>query len=257
MEDLKGYQIQKEAVFENGRGFALAHNPEAQSPSVIWHFTVMPEGERNYYGYTACRGILPPEKEFERFLSSYDYVYKVPQLPEGKRPMVTDYYRYYTHYPLDKNTFPKSKELGLLEIAPYDNRTMVEGNSIRTWGELIYTKPLPEKLVEDYELKPSRLNPDIRRKMEEQTQALGKWEDSRHFGDKRRLTWFHPDFGTYILKQPLSPEQLSERIEAMEELEAERKEKRSSTAQLRKEAKQEKENREPSAKKGGHSHEDR
>ena len=92
MEDLKGYQIQKEAVFENGRGFALAHNPEAQSPSVIWHFTVMPEGERNYYGYTACRGILPPEKEFERFLSSYDYVYKVPQLPEGKRPMVTDYY---------------------------------------------------------------------------------------------------------------------------------------------------------------------
>ena len=109
----------------------------------------------------------------------------------------------------------------------------------------------------DYELKPSRLNPDVRRKMEEQTQALGKWEDSRHFGDKRRLTWFHPDFGTYILKQPLSPEQLSEQIEAMEELEAERKEKRSITAQLHKEAKQEKENREPSAKKGVHSHEDR
>lgn len=84
MEDLKGYQIQKEAVFENGRGFALAHNPEAQSPFVIWHFTVMPEGERNYYGYTACRGILPPEKEFERFLFAYDYVYKVPQLPEAK-----------------------------------------------------------------------------------------------------------------------------------------------------------------------------
>lgn len=144
-----------------------------------------------------------------------------------------------------------------MEIAPYDNRTMVEGNSIRTWGELIYTKPLPEKLVADYELKPSRLNPDVRRKMEEQTQALGKWEDSRHFGDKRRLTWFHPDFGTYILKQPLSPEQLSERIEAMEELEAERKEKRSITAQLRKETNQEKENRKPPAKKGGHSHEDR
>jgi len=257
MENLKGYQIQKEAVFENGRGFALAHNPEAQSPFGIWHFTVMPEGERNYYGFTACCGILPPEKEFEKFLSAYDYVYKVPQMAEGQRPMVTDYYRYYTHYPLDNNTFPKSKELGLIEIAPYDKQTLVEGNFIRTWGELIYTKPLPEKLVEDYELKPFRLNPDIRRKMEEQTQALGKWEDSRHFGDKRRLTWFHRDFGTYILKQPLSPEQLSERIEAMEELEAERKEKRSITAQLHKEAKQEKENREPPAKKGGHSHEDR
>ena len=39
------------------------------------------------------------------------------------------------------------------------------------------------------------------------------------------------------------------RIEAMKELEAERKEKRSITAQLRKEAKQEKENREPPAKR--------
>ena len=137
MENLKGYQIQKEAVFENGRGFALAHNPEAQSPFGIWHFTVMPEGERNYYGFTACCGILPPEKEFEKFLSAYDYVYKVPQMAEGQRPMVTDYYRYYTHYPLDNNTFPKSKELGLIEIAPYDKQTLVEGNFIRTWGELI------------------------------------------------------------------------------------------------------------------------
>lgn len=257
MEDLKGYQIQKEAVFENGRGFALAHNPEAQSPSVIWHFTVMPEGERNYYGFTACCGILPPEKEFEKFLSAYDYVYKVPQMAEGQRPMVTDYYRYYTHYPLDNNTFPKSKELGLIEIAPYDKQTLVEGNFIRTWGELIYTKPLPEKLVKDYDLKPSRLNPDVRKKMEEQTQTLGKWEDSRHFGNQRRLTWFHRDFGTYILKQPLTPEQLAGRIEVMDELEAERKEKRSITAMLRKETKQGKENWEPPAKKGGPFHEDR
>ena len=75
MENLKGYQIQKEAVFENGRGFALAHNPEAQSPFGIWHFTVMPEGERNYYGFTACCGILPslrsscpPMTMFTRFL---------------------------------------------------------------------------------------------------------------------------------------------------------------------------------------------
>ena len=73
-------------------------------------------------------------KEFEKFLSAYDYVYKIPQMAEGQRPMVTDYYRYYTHYPLDNNTFPKSKELGLIEIAPYDKQTLVEGNFIRTWG---------------------------------------------------------------------------------------------------------------------------
>ena len=147
MDKVKGYQIQKDVTFENGRGFALGYNPMAQDPFVIWHYTVMADGKRNFYDFTSCRGILPPEKEFEKFLSAYDYVYKVPQMAEGQRPMVTDYYRYYTHYPLDNNTFPKSKELGLLEIAPYDNRTMVEGNSIRTWGELIYTKPLPEKLV--------------------------------------------------------------------------------------------------------------
>lgn len=43
----------------------------------------------------------------------------------------------------------------------------------------------------------------------------------------------------------------------MEELETERKEKRSITARLRKETKQGKENREPPAKKGGSFHEDR
>ena len=55
MEDLKGYQIQKEAVFENGRGFALAHNPEAQSPFVIWHFTVMAAGYHGrLYSHNNC-----------------------------------------------------------------------------------------------------------------------------------------------------------------------------------------------------------
>ena len=43
----------------------------------------------------------------------------------------------------------------------------------------------------------------------------------------------------------------------MDELEAERKEKRSITAMLRKETKQGKENWEPPAKKGGPFHEDR
>ena len=79
--------------------------------------------------------------------------------------------------------------------------------------------------MEDYELKPSRQNPDLKKRMEEQTQALGKWEDSRHFSERKRLTWFHPDFGSYVLKDFVTPEQLAERFEIMQELQAERREK--------------------------------
>ena len=161
MDIVKGYQIQKEAVFEHGRGFAVGYNPSAQSPFVIWHYSVMADGKRNFYGYTSCRGILPPEKEFEKFLSAYDYVYKVPRLNEGQETPTTEYYRYYTRYPLDNNTFPKAKELGLLEIAPYDKRTMVENETIQTWGEVIYTKPLTEKQLAYYDLTPAPNNPDM------------------------------------------------------------------------------------------------
>lgn len=160
MDIVKGYQIQKEAVFEHGRGFALGYNPSAQSSFVIWHFSVMADGKRNFYDCTSCRGILPPEKEFEKFLSAYDYVYKVPRLNEGQKTPATEYYRYYTRYPLDDNTFPKAKELGLLEIAPYDKRTMVENETIQTWGEVIYTKPLTEKQLAYYDLTSAPNNPD-------------------------------------------------------------------------------------------------
>ena len=160
MENTKGYQIQKDVTFENGRGFALAHNPAAQSDFAILHYTVQSNGERNFYDLTSCRGILPPEKEFEKFLSVYDYVYKIPRLTEGQKTSDVEYYRYYTHYPLDNNTFPTSKELGLLEIAPYEKRMFVEGGTIQTWGELIYTKPLTKKQVAAYELTPAPNNPD-------------------------------------------------------------------------------------------------
>lgn len=160
MDIVKGYQIQKEAVFEHGRGFALGYNPSAQSPFVIWHFSVMADGKRNFYDCTSCRGILPPEKEFEKFLSAYDDVYKVPRLSEGQETPAAEYYRYYTRYPLDTNTFPNAKEFGLLEIAPYDKRTMVENETIQTWGEVIYTKPLTEKQLAYYDLTPAPNNPD-------------------------------------------------------------------------------------------------
>lgn len=159
MDKVNGYEIQKEAVFENGRGFALGHNPKASPPYGILHFTVMADGQRNFYGITSHNQIQTPERQFEKFLSTYGEFYQVAPLGEGREPG-REYYRYYTRYPLDVNTFPKGKELGILEIAPYEKRTLVEGGTIQTWGEVLYTKPLPESLIDSYELAPAPSNPD-------------------------------------------------------------------------------------------------
>ncbi|MBS6956170.1 MAG: hypothetical protein KH230_23420 [Enterocloster asparagiformis] len=171
-----------------------------------------------------------------------------------------DGYKYYsTQRPVDVLTYPNPPDNRPVEIVNYDCdfRIPVQGEAFRAWGELTYAKPLTEKQMADYELKPSRRNPDLKRRMEEQTEALGKWEDSRHFSDRRRLTWFHPDFGSYVLKDFVTPEQLAERFELMKELNAQRKQKSSITARLQKGGKQAKETREPPAKRDGPAHEDR
>ena len=171
-----------------------------------------------------------------------------------------DGYKYYsTQRPVDISTFPEPPDNKPVEIKNYDCdfRIPIPGESFRAWGELIYAKPLTDKQMEDYELKPSRQNPDLKKRMEEQTQALGKWEDSRHFSERKRLTWFHPDFGSYVLKDFVTPEQLSERFEIMQELQAERREKLSIAAQLRKGSKQAKDHQEPPAKKSSPAHEER
>ena len=127
-----------------------------------------------------------------------------------------DGYKYYsTQRPVDIWTFPEPPDNKPMEIKNYDCdfRIPIPGEAFRAWGELIYANPLTDKQMEDYELKPSRQNPDLKKRMEEQTQALGKWEDSRHFSERKRLTWFHPDFGSYVLKDFVTPEQLAERFE--------------------------------------------
>ena len=155
--------------------------------------------------------------------------------------------------------YPDPPDNPPVEIKNYDCdfRIPIPGEAFRAWGELTYTKPLTEKQMEDYELKPSRQNPDLKKRMEEQTQALGKWEDRRHFSDRKRLTWFHPDFGSYVLKDFVTPEQLAERFEIMKELQVERRQKPSISARLQEGAKQAKEHQEPPAKKDGPTHQDR
>ena len=47
-----------------------------------------------------------------------------------------------------------------MEIINFDERRMVEGGTMRAWGELAYLKPLTDKQMDDYELRPAPGNPD-------------------------------------------------------------------------------------------------
>ena len=43
----------------------------------------------------------------------------------------------------------------------------------------------------------------------------GKWEDAHRVPDQKRLTWFYPDFGSYVVKEYITPEQLAVRIRSI------------------------------------------
>ena len=50
----------------------------------------------------------------------------------------------------------------------------------------------------------------------------GKWEDAHRVPDQKRLTWFYPDFGSYVVKEYITPEQLAVRVRSIERQEAAR-----------------------------------
>lgn len=124
----------------------------------------------------------------------------------------TEEYKYYsTQRPVSIGTFPKDTGNPPIRFENYNGRTWVECNTRLAWGELVYAKPLSDKELHDYELMPSRNNYDVRQLMDAQAQVVGKWEDKKHIPDPKRLTWFHPDFGCYVTKYFVSPEQLAKR----------------------------------------------
>ena len=96
-------------------------------------------------------------------------------------------------------------------------------------GAIIYAQPLTDREMRDYELRPARENLDIRRQMDAQAQVVGKWEDAHHVPEQRRLTWFYPDFGSFVAKEYVTPEQLAARAHGVE---------RQAAAKARKEDKQ-------------------
>jgi len=98
----------------------------------------------------------------------------------------------------------------------YFTRLEVTGEAFQACGAITYAQPLTEREMQDYELRPSRENLDIRRQMDAQAQVVGKWEDTHHVPEQRRLTWFYPDFGSYVAKEYVTPEQLSIRARGVE-----------------------------------------
>lgn len=167
-------------------------------------------------------------------------------------------YKYYsTQRPVDIGTFPKT-EHGPVEIVNFDKRESVEQGLFRAWGYLVYNEPLTQKQSDDYELRAALGNPD-RKRLEEQAQVVGKWEQAHRVPDVRRLTWWYSDFGVFVKKDFVTPDQLAERFGQVMESKAraaqKRVEKKPITDQLKEAGRQAERGDAPSVKKKSHNHE--
>lgn len=111
---------------------------------------------------------------------------------------------------MDIGTYPKDPDTPLAGFLNYDERISVEHGAFRAWGEVIYRSPLTPAQMDQYELRPSRDNPDVRRTMTEQAQVVGIWEVRNHVPENRRLTkYIHP--GKFVASKRVTPEELAGR----------------------------------------------
>ena len=106
--------------------------------------------------------------------------------------------------------YPKEPDNPLVGFLNYDDRISVEHGAYRAWGEVTYRAPLTTDQLIQYELQPSRDNPDVRETMKEQAQAVGQWEERNHIPFDRRLTQCI-GIGVYTCKVRVTPAQLAER----------------------------------------------
>lgn len=151
-----GYEIRQSILFDNGRGFALAHNPKAPDPYVTWQFAEK-DGKRDYEWGHYFSGRDKALADFNNRVFDYERQYRV----ERVQTQGPDFYKYYsTQRPVDLGTFPKPKENLPVAFLNYNERIPVENGSFRAWGELLYLDPLTEKDISDYELRPAPDNPD-------------------------------------------------------------------------------------------------
>ena len=119
MDKNQGYEIIKAVMLENGRGFALGHNPAAPSPYVTWACYDDKDGQRQYeWGhYGSDRTAL--EQDFAARVQEYQRLYNVG-VKQSEAPGLYKYYS--TQRPVDIGTFPKPPRNAPDEIVNYDQR---------------------------------------------------------------------------------------------------------------------------------------
>ena len=152
-ENVHGYEIKRAVTFENGRGYALAENPNAPDPFVTWAFTEGKDGKRDYEWGHYKTNLITATSDYEQRINVYFDSHRIPE---------KDAYKYYsTQRPVDIGTFPKT-DGGPVRFENFDIRENVEQGQFKAWGYLIYDAPLSEKQISDFELRAAPGNPDLK-----------------------------------------------------------------------------------------------
>ena len=210
-DKVQGYEVKRSILFDNDKGFALAENPKAPQPYVTWQFTEE-NGRRDYYWGHYTDNADTVAKDYTARIEDYTRRYGVVE--KAARPAPEIYKYYSTQRPVDIGTFPKT-ESGPAEIVNFDKRESVENGGFQAWGYLLYTVPLTEKQTDDYELRAAPGNPDqlwlSPEQLEHQVQTVGKWEQAKRIPNVKRLTWWYPDFGSFVKKEFVTDAELSGR----------------------------------------------
>ena len=164
-EVVRGYEVQRDVLFENNRGFALAENPNAVDPFVTWQFTQEESGARDYYW-----GHYFTNKD----TATTDYELRIADYARSNELSEVSAYKYYsTNCPVDIGTFPKTDN-GPVRFESFDKREPVEQGKFQAWGYFVYDAPLTAKQIYDYELRPAPGNFDYVIAKNKQLQAAPK-----------------------------------------------------------------------------------
>lgn len=122
-------------------------------------------------------------------------------------------YVYYTRRPIDVGTIPTDADNMACKVICFDHRTPVNQDSFLAWGIVHYHKPLTEAQIEQYELRPSMSNPDVKRAMAMLAAGLGVWEEQNHIPEEARLTTRTFDDDPFSPKYGVTHKQLAEQYD--------------------------------------------
>ena len=171
MERNAGYEIKRLLLYDDNKGFALGENLRAPDPYVTSKVTEE-QGRRSFDWWHYFTTERVAVKDFLKRAADYEKDNSVSLVSEGPQP---DSFKYYsTQRPIDIGTFPKGGGNDPIRFQNYDKRLPVEGGAFLAWGELEYGKQLTEDEMFCYELRPSRDNPDVWRRMDALAQAMTK-----------------------------------------------------------------------------------